>query len=92
MLYVCSLGSRGGPRGQHERGEAVAAAGQVDGGAAAKQHLRGGVVAQSDALVQRTLLRLKCLRFSFVIVALILIAEPHLNLCERLILLNYFLP
>ena len=61
MLYVCSLGSRGGPRGQHERGEAVAAAGQVDGGAAAKQHLRGGVVAQSDALVQRALLRLKCL-------------------------------
>ena len=92
MLYVCSLGSRGGPRGQHERGEAVAAAGQVDGGAAAKQHLRRGVVAQADALVQRALLRLKCLRSSFIIVALILFAEPHLNLCKRLILLKYFLP
>ena len=91
-MYACSLGPRGGPGGQHERGEAVAAAGQVDGGAAAKQHLRGGVVAQSDALVQRALLRLKCLRSSFVIVAIILFAEPYRNLSERLILLNYFLP
>ena len=39
-IWSWSLGPRGGPRGQHERGEAVAAAGQVDGGAAAKQHLR----------------------------------------------------
>ena len=59
LICACSLGPGGGPGGQHERGEAVAAAGQVDGGAAAKQHLRGGVVAQSDALVQRALLRLK---------------------------------
>ena len=56
-----ALGPRGGcgPRGEHEGREAVSAAGQVHGGAAAQQHLGGGVVAQPDALVERGLLRLK---------------------------------
>ena len=49
----------GGPRGEHEGREAVSAAGQVHGGAAAQQHLGGGVVAQPDAFVERGLLRLK---------------------------------